>query len=195
MKNFILLLSLLVLGAFNAVAQDFVFVKGPDDVAFPQLVGFDVQYPGATSPLILSSHGEETICNAGLSANVFYERGSLFRFKVEAGATMLSPADAESLKSVPSFGATVLVGYPFFGIKRRTYILGYFGAGLAVAPQYGFNHKMLFEFRLSHYITSRLGVNALARLNGYGDSLLAPRSSKNIGAPVFAFGAGLSYQL
>ena len=189
MKKVLFALFVLTLGCWNASAQDDgepLFMKnGP----VPQIVGFDFMYPETVGYVNRLSKKDDKafLVKTTYAANVFYERGSMFRLKFEAGATMIQgPTDTDATRNVPAIGGTVLVGYPFVGFKQRTYVLGYFGVGLAAAPYYGLFGKALFELRLSHYITNTLGLNAMVRFSNY--------AAQEGDLPV-SIGAGLSYML
>lgn len=188
MKKGIIAVIALIACCWSASAQDdgepLFAKKGP----LPQIVGVDFMYPQTPGTIKrVSKDDKEFLVTTTYAANVFYERGSMFRLKFEAGATMIQgPTDTDATRNVPAIGGTVLVGYPFVGFQQRTYVLGYFGVGLAGAPSYGLFGRMLFDLRLSHYISNRLGLNALARFSSYAGLE---------GDLPISIGAGLSYML
>lgn len=189
MKNGILAAIVLMVCSWSASARDSepLFEKN----AVPKIVGIEFHYPCKIANIEKTSKdGVDYILTASYGANVFYERGSRFRFKFETGATMVSgPGENDVTRTVPAVGGTIMLGYPFVGFQQRTYVLGYLGVGIAAAPYFGLLGKGVFEFKLSHYFTNMLALNVMLRSVSYVNHVEGYRD-----IPV-SVGVGFSYML
>jgi len=114
----------------------------------------------------------------------FYERGGRFRFRGEAGVSLLSFIDDDDQKPTVAPNASIAFGYRLWERSdMRSYFTGYLGIGTQYAPDMGLNRKLFLDLHFVYYLTNRLGVSALARMGNYNMS----------NAMYLLGGAGLTY--
>ena len=164
------------------------------------MFGVEVQNHFGEAAVKFSANDIQRTANAGLVLNAFYERGQLFRIRGEAGVGTYSfPETAtEAASNMLGYHAEAMVGYPFCAFKERTYILGYYGVGIIKAPEYKVVPRMLFDFRLSHYLTGKIALNLTLRSDFFNDFLTGDKEkakAKKDPEMCIALGAGISFML